>query len=57
VAVSDRALLGGVGRRLSSGLGRRRFPVRRFLDSLGAIATPLAFAIAVALASDGLKWG
>jgi hypothetical protein len=31
--------------------------VRRFLDSLAAIATPLAFAIAVALASDGLKWG
>jgi hypothetical protein len=30
--------------------------MRRFLDSIGAIASPLAFAVAVAIASDGLKW-
>jgi hypothetical protein len=30
--------------------------MRRFLDMIGSIATPLAFALAVALASEGLKW-
>jgi hypothetical protein len=30
--------------------------MRRFLESLGSIASPLAFAVAVAIASDGLKW-
>ena len=30
--------------------------MRRFLDTLGSVASPLVFAIAVALASDGLKW-
>jgi hypothetical protein len=30
--------------------------MRRFIDTLGSIASPLAFAIAVVLASDGLKW-
>jgi hypothetical protein len=31
--------------------------VRRFLDRLASIASPIAFAIAVAITSDGLKWG
>jgi hypothetical protein len=30
--------------------------VRRFLDRLGSITAPLAFVIAVVVASDGLKW-
>jgi hypothetical protein len=30
--------------------------VRRFLDTLFSIAAPLAFTLAVAIASDGLKW-
>jgi hypothetical protein len=30
--------------------------MRRFIDTVGPIASPLAFAIAVALASEGLKW-
>ena len=30
--------------------------MRRFLDTLVSIASPLAFAFAVALASNGLKW-
>ena len=30
--------------------------MRRFVDTLVSIASPLAFALAVALASDGLKW-
>jgi hypothetical protein len=30
--------------------------MRRFLDTLVSIASPLAFAVAVVLASDGLKW-
>jgi hypothetical protein len=30
--------------------------MRRFLDTLVSIASPLAFAVAVAVASDGLKW-
>ena len=30
--------------------------MRRILDTMGSIMSPLAFAIAVALATDGLKW-
>jgi hypothetical protein len=30
--------------------------MRRWLETLGSIVSPLAFAVAVALASDGLKW-
>jgi hypothetical protein len=30
--------------------------MRRFLDTLVSLASPLAFAIAVAVASGGLKW-
>jgi hypothetical protein len=30
--------------------------MRRFLETFGSIASPLAFAVAVAMASDGLKW-
>jgi hypothetical protein len=30
--------------------------MRRFVDTLVSIASPLVFAIAVAAASDGLKW-
>ena len=30
--------------------------MRRFLGTLGSIASPLVFAVAVAIASDGLKW-
>ena len=30
--------------------------MRRFVDTLVSIASPLAFAVAVALATDGLKW-
>ena len=30
--------------------------MRRVVDTLVSIASPLAFALAVALASDGLKW-
>ncbi len=30
--------------------------MRRFIDTLVSIASPLAFAIAVAAAADGLKW-
>ena len=42
---------------MSSGYGRRRCPMRRFLDTVVSIASPLAFTIAVALALNGLKWG
>jgi len=30
--------------------------MRRFLANITPIASPLAFAVAVALASEGLKW-
>jgi hypothetical protein len=30
--------------------------VRRFLDRLASIASPLAFVVAVVVGSDGLKW-
>ena len=30
--------------------------MRRFFYTLGSIASPLVFAVAVAVASDGLKW-
>ena len=30
--------------------------MRRFLDTLGSIASPLVFVVAVVAGSDGLKW-
>jgi hypothetical protein len=30
--------------------------MRRYLDRLASIASPLAFVVAVVAASDGLKW-
>ncbi len=30
--------------------------MRQFLDTLVALVSPVAFAVAVAVASDGLKW-
>jgi hypothetical protein len=31
--------------------------VRRFLDRLASMASPLVFVVAVVAGSDGLKWG
>jgi hypothetical protein len=55
-AVTDRALPGGVSRRSTPAVGRRRDPVRQVIDRLVVIGTQLVVIAFVAIRINGIKW-